>query len=363
MLSSEKPRAVALAALLVATSLVASRAEAQQQAQGFALERLYSSAPGGGWFVMDALDMRGGLGGGVAISGGYAHDPLRVTNGAQHLNVVADQASFDVALAATYDRFRLYLNLEGPIVSKGTGGSVGDYDFTAPSFDISTRPDNFSDARFGFDARLLGDPKGPFRLGGGAQLYVPFGALRADYLSDATYRAMGRLLVAGDVGSFTYAGQLGVHVRPLDDSPIPGSPRGSELLFGLAAGPRFPVGSRGTVVVVGPEFYGETAFNSFLSTMATGIEGLLSGRVEGTSDDGTQLRVKLGAGAGINPQFGAPEWRFVFGIELFDHGTDRDGDGVTDSKDACPDTPGVKTKDPKTNGCPVSPAADAAPTG
>ena len=32
---------------------------------------------------------------------------------------------------------------------------------------------------------------------------------------------------------------------------------------------------------------------------------------------------------------------------------DRDGDGVVDADDACPDVPGVHTEDPKTNGCPA----------
>jgi outer membrane protein OmpA-like peptidoglycan-associated protein len=32
--------------------------------------------------------------------------------------------------------------------------------------------------------------------------------------------------------------------------------------------------------------------------------------------------------------------------------TDRDGDGVFDDEDACPDVPGIRTADPKTNGCP-----------
>jgi OOP family OmpA-OmpF porin len=35
---------------------------------------------------------------------------------------------------------------------------------------------------------------------------------------------------------------------------------------------------------------------------------------------------------------------------------DRDGDGIPDAEDACPDVPGVHTDDPKTNGCP--PAGD-----
>jgi OOP family OmpA-OmpF porin len=32
--------------------------------------------------------------------------------------------------------------------------------------------------------------------------------------------------------------------------------------------------------------------------------------------------------------------------------SDRDKDGVLDTDDACPDVPGLKTSDPKTNGCP-----------
>ncbi len=34
---------------------------------------------------------------------------------------------------------------------------------------------------------------------------------------------------------------------------------------------------------------------------------------------------------------------------------DRDNDGVPDDVDACPDTPGVRTGDPATNGCPPPP--------
>jgi OOP family OmpA-OmpF porin len=37
---------------------------------------------------------------------------------------------------------------------------------------------------------------------------------------------------------------------------------------------------------------------------------------------------------------------------------DRDGDGIIDSEDACPDVKGVKTQDPKTNGCPPDPDRD-----
>ena len=346
------PRAFAV--VLVAALAWATRAEAQLKPDGFSAERLYQSAPGGGWVAMDDLSMRGGLGGAMAISLGYAHNPLKIatSDGSQRLPVISDQAFTDFGLAITYNRWRLYLDMNMPLVINGQSGRVGAYQLSGPSVGVGSNPDTLADARIGLDARILGGPASPFRLGAGAQLFLPNGK-RAEYDTDDTFRAMLRVLFAGDVGLVTYAGHVGVHVRPLDDSPIPGSPQGSELLFGVAAGPRVIVGSRAvTALVVGPELYGETAFRSFFGTTATGLEGLLSGRLEGIGDDGPQLRVKLGAGGGISPHFGAPEWRVVFGLELFDHSTDRDKDGITDGKDACPDTRGIKTDDPKTNGCP-----------
>ncbi|MDB4945467.1 MAG: outer membrane protein OmpA [Labilithrix sp.] len=312
-------RVACLAALLVTAA--GSRAEAQQQARGFGVERLYPSAPGGGWVVMDALDMRGDPGGVVGLSLGYAHVPLRVVdrNGDSRLTVVSAQASADFGFAATYDRWRVYLNLDMPLGRSGSSGVVSGYQLTGPSTTLGSNPDVLTDPRIGFDARILGEAGSALRVGAGAQLFVPSGN-RADYDTDDTYRAMARLLVAGDIGRFTYAGHLGAHVRPLDDSPAPGSPRGTEMLFGAAAGVRLlPCGSCGTALIVGPEIYGATAFRSFLGTNTTALEGLLGARLEGTADDGPQVRVKLGTGVGINHHFGAAEWRFVLGIELFDH--------------------------------------------
>jgi hypothetical protein len=266
------------------------------------------------------------------------------------LAVVSDEAFADFGFAATFDRWRLYLNFDMPLVIGGQSGTLAGYQFAAPSLDPGSNPDTMSDVRMGFDARLLGEPKDAFRLGAGAQLFVPNGR-RADYDTDGTYRAMGRILFAGDVGLLTYAGHLGVHVRPLDDSTAPASPQGSEVLFGLAAGAKLPLAGA-TSFVVGPEVYGASALRSLFGSNETALEALFTGRLEGTADDGPQLRARFGVGAGINEHFGAPEWRLVFGIELFDHHTDRDKDGISDGNDACPDTPGAKTKDPKTNGCP-----------
>jgi hypothetical protein len=294
-------------------------AHAQQMPRGFAVERLYLSAPGGGWMVMDDLDLRGGVGGAIAVSSGYAHDSLRVKgiDGSQRLAVVRDQAFVDFGVAATYDRYRVYLNVPNPLAASGESGTVGPYSLSAPSVDLGKTPDTISDVRVGFDARLFGVAGGPLRLGGGAQLFIPSGD-RSDYVTDGTYRGMGRVLVAGDLGPFLYAGQIGVHVRPLDDAPAPGSPRGSELLFGVAAGTRISLGDAGPALIVGPEIYGETALRSFLGEAATGLEGLLTGRIEAADAEGPRLRVKLATGAGIDARFGAPEWRLAVAIEVLD---------------------------------------------
>jgi hypothetical protein len=321
MWNSEKYRALPFVGVFFAMSMCSSLAEAQQQAQGFAVERLYLSAPGGGWFVMDSLDMQGGLGGGVALTTGYAHDSLRVrsNDGSQPLAVVSGAVFADVGLAVTYERFRLYANFTSPLLNTGNSGTAGAYDFTAPNFTPGTQPDTISDPRIGFDARFLGDAESSFRLGAGVQLIFPSGN-RADYDTDGTYRAMGRVLVAGDVENYTYAGQLGVHIRRLDDSPTPESPEGSELIFGIAGGAKIPVpGKANWVFITGPEVFGASAFRYFMTSHATALEGLLSGRLESMGSEGQRISAKLGMGVGLNAQFGSPEWRLVLGFEFLNH--------------------------------------------
>jgi hypothetical protein len=290
---------------------------AQQQPAGFAVERLYQSAPGAGWFVMDDLDISGRLGGAVEVSSGYARDPLVVTapDGRQKLAVVREEAFFDIGAAVTYKHLRGYINFPTPLLLSGTSGQLGPYQFTAPSVSLGTNPDTISDPRIGVDARILGEPGSRLRLGAGAQLYFPSGS-RTDYTSDARYRAMFRFLAAGDSGPYTYSGQLGVHVRPLNDAPVPGSPNGSEFLYGIAGGRRFS-GPPGWQFVAGPEIFGQTAFHSFFSG-ETGTEALLTGRLEETGV-GRKIRIKLGAGHALDQGFGAAQWRLVFGVEMFGH--------------------------------------------
>jgi hypothetical protein len=300
----------------LAVFLLASSARAQQKVQGFNVDRFYPSPAGAGWLVMDDLKLYGGLGGAMGLAFGYGHAPLRIVDGAQRVFVVTDEVSAYFGAAITYDRWRFYLNIDMPFVIVGDSGTVGTFAFTAPNVTPGSLPDPMSDLRLGTDFRIVGDPESSFRFGVSGQVYLP-STTRADYDTDGTFRGMVRALFAGDVRDFAYAAQLGLHIRPLDDSPAPESPQGSEWLFGAAIGPKIAVGrARSWTFILGPEIYCATAFRALFGSSSTALEGLLSGRLERTTTGGPDLRIRLGAGAGIHPQFGAPEWRVLAGIEM-----------------------------------------------
>jgi hypothetical protein len=70
-------------------------------------------------------------------------------------------------------------------------------------------------------------------------------------------------------------------------------------------------------VIAGPDIFGETVFHQFFSG-ETGTEALLTGRLE-HSGTGRNLRMKLGVGHALVQNFGAAQWRIVFGVELVGH--------------------------------------------
>jgi hypothetical protein len=294
---------------------LASAAHAQQPAPGFSADRFYQSAPGSGWFVMDDLNSAAGLGGTISLTTDYAAHPLAVTSadGIQRLLLVSDQAYLNIGAAMSYNRLRGYFYFPLPLAIDGNSGTVGGYRFSAPSFSIGSDPDTATDPVMGVDLRLLGQANARLRLGVNAQLIFPSGN-RADYDTDGKYRDIVRFLAAGDSGQFSYAGELGVQARSLNNPGVPGGPHGNEFLFGASGGRSVAVTDRWSLMI-GPEIFGETAFNSFYALQQTGAEGLLTARL-GQSKGARRVHVKVGVGHGIMQHFGAPEWRFVLGVEV-----------------------------------------------
>jgi hypothetical protein len=264
--------------------------------------------------VLDELKIGSEWGAGVALTTGYAKRPfvLRDEAGNHYLSVVSDQAFFDIGTAASYRSLRLYMNLASPVVVSGQSGEVNGTVFKAPEANLDERPDTIVDARFGVDWQFFGAVQGPVRMGASLQVFVPTGA-RADYLTDGTYRSMAKVLFAGDTRRFAYAAQCGVHIRPLTVTDSLGAPRGNEFLFAGAFGTK--VVGKDATFVVGPEFFGATAFDALFRSNTTAIEALMSARIDGIREDGSRYRVKLGWGPGVVSHFGAPSWRAVLGFE------------------------------------------------
>jgi outer membrane protein OmpA-like peptidoglycan-associated protein len=214
--------------------------------------------------------------------------------------------------------------------------------------------------------RLVGRYRSPFTLAAGASLYVPTGN-QNDYTGDGEVRAVvPHVNAAGELGAFAYAAKLGFELRRSE--VLAGTRLGDEFLFGAAVGLRLANGK----LLLGPELYGSTVVEGgAFRTAGTPLEVLFGGHYQFARD----WRAGIGFGPGIVRGDGAPLFRAVASIEWApayeghperdrdrdgdrdrnrnrDLGGDRDGDGVPDAYDACPDTPGRHTDDPRSNGCP-----------
>jgi hypothetical protein len=301
--------------LVVGVVLVAAPATsvAQQPVQGFAVERYLGAAPRSTWLTANDLNVPERLGAETALTLGYARRPLRIERpGGAPLDLVAQQAFMEVALALSFHRVRLSAFLPSPLVLAGDGGTSGGYAYTAPDVTLAHHPDTVSDVRVALDTVFVGAPGGPLRIGADAALFIP-SSFRRNYLTDGSVRGLARLLAAGDVQTVHYAASLGVHLRALDDRSAPGTPRGSELMFGVAAAARLVDGKTGALFV-GPELSGTSALRGFLAGEGTALEALFGASLTRARGGAMLFHLKLGVGAGLMPALGVPDWRAVASV-------------------------------------------------
>jgi OmpA-OmpF porin, OOP family len=337
-----------LASLLALALMVGFGKGAHAQTTGLALDRFSPSERGSDWFEEDSLDFRGHLRPAVGIVGDYADRPLVIVNanGSENSAPVHDQLILHFGGSLTlWNRLRAGVDLPIAVYEDGTTGFVGKTEYPA------TSSDGFGDVRLSLDSRIVGSYGEPFSLAGGVAVFVPSGS-QASYMGDGSIRALLRVAAAGDVSWFSYGAHVGFEIRP-EDNDLPGYATGSEVQVGVSGGVRALNGA----LLVGPELYGATVVTSssaFFSARQTPFEGLVG--VHYALAGG--VRLGGGIGTGLSHGFGEPSFRGVLGVEWAPaHAPappDRDHDGVPDDKDACPDTPGVATDDPKTNGCPLA---------
>jgi outer membrane protein OmpA-like peptidoglycan-associated protein len=338
-----------LLAAALALGAATSTARAQQMEAGFAIDRFDPAERGSDWFVLDSVEWAGHLRAAVGLVADFAHRPLVVYDERDRVTaaIVDNQLFTHVGGSLVVrDRFRLGVGLPVALSQSGQLGTNNGSMFPPP--DAAA----LGDLRLGAAFRALGGPGKPVSLAFGVSAFLPTGK-REQYSGDGKLRLLPHALLGGGVGRLRYAARLGFQYRGLDDA-MDGAPIGSELTAAAALGVRL-LGDR---LLVGPELYGSTVISesgAAFDTRTSPIEALLGAHLA----FGRGWRARAGAGPGLSKGLGSPTFRLVAGLEWSAPGAepaaparDRDGDGVLDPEDACPDVPGVRTGDPATNGCP-----------
>jgi OOP family OmpA-OmpF porin len=338
-----------LALLSVPAALAATLATSNASAQdkGFTANRYEPAESGSDWFENDSLDMRGKLRPALGIVAEYAKDNVDLisrSDGSVLQRLVADQIYVHLnASLVLWDRLRLGLSL--PL-------ALYQYGFAKEGVGSPAPPDAAAvgDLRVGADLRLYGEYGDPFSIAIGGQVWLPTGPTD-QYAGDGLVRGAPHILVAGDLLDFAYAARIGYEIRGLKGT-FEGVQFGNEVTGGLAAGLRI-VDKK---LLIGPELSFSTLSTNAFKSLTTPAEVLFGAHYK-TGD----FRISGGVGAALSEAFGSPAFRAILGLDWSPAiekpkavVADRDGDGVPDSEDACPDVPGIKTDDPKTNGCPMA---------
>ena len=332
---------------LAAVAATPTQASAQTT-NGYSVNQFEPSEKGSDWFTNESLDFRGKFRPAIGVLGDLSTNQIRFFNydGSPQGALVADQVFVHVGASLTMlDRLRLGLNLPLAVYQNGTdlnyspGGAAAGPLYRAPSKGAA------GDLRLGLDIRLLGQYKDPASLAIGAQVHVPTGS-QDQFTGDGQASVTPRIMLAGDLWDLSYAARLGFDFRGQNDV-FAGTQLGNAVTGGLAIG----LHALEHHLVIGPEIFGQTLAKDAFKQATSPAEALF-----GVHYQWSDWRVGVGAGGGLGDGYGSPSFRLLAGLEwspaIEEKPADRDGDGILDKDDACPDVPGVHTDDPRTNGCP-----------
>jgi OOP family OmpA-OmpF porin len=340
--------------LLLTTAVWLTAAAAHAQSEGFALNRYNPAERGSDWFANESLDLRGHLRPAVGIVGDWSYKPLVLyaPGGEDELGAIVEHQLFAHVGGAVVLWDRLRGGLSVPLLLYSAGEELTTTTATFASEEGSA----FGDLRLSADARLFGVYTDPWTMALGVQVHLPTGNQDA-YAGDGRVRLQPRVLGAGNSGPLAYAAQLSFNYRA-HSGELDGAPFGSELTFTAAAGIRLLEQK----LLLGPELYGSTVVSegdAAFDRRTTPVEVILGGKYR--IDEA--WRVGAGVGPGLTRGFGSPKLRVLLALEFFPEPRrqvapppepkDRDGDGILDDADACPDEPGVASDEPERHGCPL----------
>ncbi|MCK6588378.1 MAG: OmpA family protein [Polyangiaceae bacterium] len=330
----------AFAAVLLAASSVPA------QTQGFALNRFRPAPPGDRLFGVESPYVAGDLVPHALLLADYAHNPLvlRRDAGDQDLGPVVSHQLFLHAAGSIALFSRVSFNVDIPLAVLQKGESPG-----AAGAGTFASPDSaeLGDLRVGLRGRIYGGYFDPFQLAVGAYLWLPSGNDEAgSFVGDGSVRGMPQVIVGGRTNSIVWSFSTGVEIRPsLTYGQVT---QGTMLHAGAGAG--YLIGEGGHFQV-GPELSFATVLED-VNRRTTNLELLLGAKYRFLSS----FEAGAGLGLGLVSGVGTPDVRAVVMLaytpELEARPKDRDNDEIADQSDACPDTRGVASSDPKLHGCP-----------
>ncbi|MEO6418392.1 MAG: OmpA family protein [Polyangiaceae bacterium] len=337
--SQRRLRCIGLASLTALPLLFVSQF-AQAQQPGFAVNRFDPAEKGSDWFVAESLDFRGKFRPALGIVGEWATKEMVFYNfdDSTKARFIEHQAYFHLGGSLVlWDRLRLGANIPLAIYQTGESTTVNGTVLNAPEKAA------IGDVRLGADVRLFGAYREAIEGAIGVQVHLPTGSQNL-FTGDGQARIVPRLMFAGDIADFAYSLRAGYEFRGRSDA-FAGRQFGDEITGAFSIGVRLFEKK----LLVGPEFYGSTLASDAFQDKNTPSEVLFGAHY--TYND---FKFGAGLGSGLTRAFGSPQVRAILGFEwtpaIDEAKPDRDGDGILDKDDVCPDTPGVVSHE--RNGCP-----------
>ncbi|MSP60021.1 MAG: porin [Myxococcales bacterium] len=324
-------------------------------ADGFQLDR-YQPTPAGEWsFWVDHpwYSSTRHFAGGLTFD--YGHNPLVVgkhdgEDFSRSGVVVAHQLSGHLDLAASmFNRVTLSGSLPLVLLERGGTPAAGAAALSGVAL---------GDPRIGFMIRIYGEPdQDAFSISFGGHVWIPIGS-DVKHAGDSGVRVLPKLVLGGFKSRVRWSFTGGYLVRNTASigtiAAGAGNTVGSEFQLGAAIG----YGNPDRTFHIGPEavFATVTSEGHAFNRDYTTLELLIGGHYL----IGNAVQLGAGVGMGVLREPGTPDFRALFRIAYapIRHDkppVDSDGDGILDPEDACPQVKGVRTDDPKTNGCPPAP--------
>ena len=327
---------------VLAAVLGATASPALAQTSGLALDRFDPAPAGDRMFGVPSPYAAGDLTPHLMLLADYAHNPLvirTIPNNDTVGAVVQNQLylNLDAGLSLWS---RLFIDVDVPVAVYQNGDNPSGLGETF----ASPHSAEFGDLRLGARVRLFGDYFDPFQIAVGGYLWLPTGA-KNSFVSTGQVRGLPQLILGGRARErVVWSAAVGPEFQ--GTATYAGVGQGSMLHWGAGLG-FLLLDNRH--LQIGPELSGDVVFRD-VQKRTTNAELLIDVRYRIIDD----IEIAAGAGPGLTAGIGTPDFRGLLSIAYTpEQKRDRDGDGIPDDKDACPDVPGVASADPAKNGCPL----------